>query len=70
MLLRLATDNAETNLWPNVHALPEWEKGGEYPGVHVALLPSLLLTVRVCIMCKAEGGDTEGLVLLFYELGL
>jgi len=35
----------------------------------VLLLP-LLLTVRVCSVCKREGGRLKGLCLLFYELGL
>jgi len=28
--LRFATNNAEADLWPNAHALLEWEEGWEY----------------------------------------
>jgi len=33
-----------------------------YAGVGGALLLPLLLAVRVCIVCKGEGGEIEGLV--------
>ena len=33
-----------------------------YPGVRGVLLLPLLLAVRVCSVCKGEGGEIEGLV--------
>ena len=33
-----------------------------YPGVGGALLLPRLLAVRVCTVCKEEGGEIEGLV--------
>jgi len=38
------------------------EGNGVYPGVGGALLLPLLLAVRVCSVCKGEGGEIEGLV--------
>jgi len=33
-----------------------------YPGVNGELLLPLLLVVRVCSVCKGQGGEIEGLV--------
>jgi len=38
---------------------------GVYPGVGGALLLPVLLAVRVCSVCKGEGGEIEGLVPIF-----
>ena len=38
------------------------------PGVGgVLLLPLFLLAVRVCTVCKREGGEIEGLVLIILQ---
>ena len=42
-----------------------------YPNVDDALLlPLFLLAVRVCSVCKGEGGEIEGLVLIILRARL
>ena len=58
-------NNAEANLrWPNAQALPKWE--GRIGSVSrcrwCAATATFLLAVRVCSVCKGEGGEIEGLV--------